>query len=646
MTKTATKTKTPATDAIVTDPLGGYYEKDPASDIVPIELIEAGIYEVGDVPDASLEAEYKDHPEDELPIIWPPEMLKDIAWLVPSPTNPRKRFPDASINELAASIESVGIIEPLVVRQGSSVSDRPNGKNNGFEIDTILEIVCGERRYKAAVKAGLNQLPCIVRELTDEQVLDIQIHENLHREDVAPMDEAFGYKFLQDKLGCGLKELSLRVGKSEAFILNRLKLNALIDEIQMDIDAGIVPLAYALEIAKFSDPATQKDVYDECFDTDWDNVLGKHVPNKTELKPFKDLIWHINNEVLLQISKAPFNAKATNLRDDGLACGKCPERTGAAPGLFDKYEIGKKDCCLNRACYQAKTSRHLDLIRDTIAHDQGVDRENVPLVDGRRYSDRGDGVLTFYDFQKVADAEAGKEGVIRAVSASSDDFGQPVYIKLKADSSDGPSTSSVREKGSEKSAAEKKAFYKRKEELFDIKVGEIVRKRVLHLAGDKFAASFTIDGAGTDFLPQLLAKIWTTSNNGDDNCTKNQVVKPIMAEAMDASESDCQFGHYDAHGAYSRLSTYSCHNPNLMLFLFVHGNKGGMYYDSYKSQKPIRDLAEEYGIDYQLIDAEIRVECASKKARKMHEDYLKAIQDNKRDTPVPRQFLNTYKAID
>src|SRR5947208_861495 len=95
--------------------------------------------------------------------------FKLIGWKVlkTSPTNPRRRIDEQSIESLAESIRTQGILEPLIVRNG----------------DEKYEIVCGERRYRAARVASLTELPCLVRELTDEEVLDIQIHENLHRED-------------------------------------------------------------------------------------------------------------------------------------------------------------------------------------------------------------------------------------------------------------------------------------------------------------------------------------------------------------------------------------------------------------------------------------------------------------------------------
>ncbi|MEP6789329.1 MAG: ParB/RepB/Spo0J family partition protein, partial [Acidobacteriota bacterium] len=102
------------------------------------------------------------------PATQPDYKLIAVEELQTSPTNPRRRINEQTIQSLAESIRTQGVLEPLIVRKA----------------DEKYEIVCGERRYRAAKVATISELPCLVRDLTDEQVLDIQIHENLHREDV------------------------------------------------------------------------------------------------------------------------------------------------------------------------------------------------------------------------------------------------------------------------------------------------------------------------------------------------------------------------------------------------------------------------------------------------------------------------------
>jgi ParB family chromosome partitioning protein len=157
-------------------------------------------------------------------------------------------------------------------------------------------------------------VPCIIRTLTNEEVLDIQIHENLHREDVHPIDEAFGYKFLQDKLSCNIAELALRVGKTESYVLNRLKLNQLIKEAQDDIDAGILPLVYALEIAKYPPETQAGDPKESRLRKNQLSRLGTWKMGNTKARrktklPFNSFQAWIKNNVLYQLSSAVFDRK-------------------------------------------------------------------------------------------------------------------------------------------------------------------------------------------------------------------------------------------------------------------------------------------------------------------------------------------------
>ena len=159
--------------------------------------------------------------------------------------------------------------------------------------------------YCAASIVGVIEIPCLVRKLSDEQVLDIQIHENLHREDVHPMDEAYGYKFLKEKLNCDVKKLALRVGKSEGYVFNRLKLNSLIAEAQKDVDDEHLPLVYAREIAKYT-PEIQQLIYGEVYKKESKYEGGDYiyVPIKGQMVPWKLFIEWINTNIHHLLSKA------------------------------------------------------------------------------------------------------------------------------------------------------------------------------------------------------------------------------------------------------------------------------------------------------------------------------------------------------
>lgn len=149
--------------------------------------------------------------------------------ITPSPFQPRRTFDEAKIEELAASIRNQGIIQPLVVRP----------KNDGFEL------IAGERRWRAAMKAGLSRVPVVVRTASDHEALQLALVENLQREDLNPIEEASGYRRLQEEFQWSQEEMAERVGKSRPAIANSLRLLALPPEVQQEVTAGNLPAGQA-----------------------------------------------------------------------------------------------------------------------------------------------------------------------------------------------------------------------------------------------------------------------------------------------------------------------------------------------------------------------------------------------------------------
>ena len=149
--------------------------------------------------------------------------------ITPSPFQPRRSFDEAKIEELAASIRNQGIIQPLVVR--------PRG--DGFEL------IAGERRWRAAMKAGLSKVPVVTRDASDHEALQLALVENLQREDLNPIEEASGYRRLQEEFHWSQEETAEKVGKSRPAIANSLRLLALPIEVQQEISAGNLPAGQA-----------------------------------------------------------------------------------------------------------------------------------------------------------------------------------------------------------------------------------------------------------------------------------------------------------------------------------------------------------------------------------------------------------------
>lgn len=146
-----------------------------------------------------------------------------------SPFQPRRSFDEAKIDELASSIRNQGIIQPLIVRP----------KNDGFEL------IAGERRWRAAMRAGLSHVPVVVREASDHEAMQIALVENLQREDLNSIEEANGYRRLQEEFHWSQEEMAEKVGKSRSAIANSMRLLTLPNEVQQEVISGNLPAGQA-----------------------------------------------------------------------------------------------------------------------------------------------------------------------------------------------------------------------------------------------------------------------------------------------------------------------------------------------------------------------------------------------------------------
>jgi len=153
----------------------------------------------------------------------------EVDRITPSPFQPRRTFDEAKIEELAASIRNQGIIQPLVVRR----------KGDGYEL------IAGERRWRAAMRAGLTQVPIVVRDASDHEALQLALVENLQREDLNPIEEANGYRRLQEEFQWSQEEVAEKVGKSRPAIANAMRLLSLPAEVQQEVSSGNLPAGQA-----------------------------------------------------------------------------------------------------------------------------------------------------------------------------------------------------------------------------------------------------------------------------------------------------------------------------------------------------------------------------------------------------------------
>ncbi|MGI6727085.1 MAG: ParB/RepB/Spo0J family partition protein [Anaerovoracaceae bacterium] len=177
----------------------------------------------------------------------------DIHKIKPNANQPRRHFDIEKIEELAKSIESHGVIQPILVRESGI----------GFEI------VAGERRWRAARKAGLKEIPCILRELTEEQNMFIALIENMQREDLNDIEEARGIELMIRNYGLTQEEVSKSVGKSRPYISNALRLLKLPKNIQEMVVQGVLTGGHARAIAGIKDHNKQMIAAEKCVKLGW-----------------------------------------------------------------------------------------------------------------------------------------------------------------------------------------------------------------------------------------------------------------------------------------------------------------------------------------------------------------------------------------
>jgi len=169
-----------------------------------------------------------------------------IELIEPNPDQPRKIFNEAELSELAESIAEKGLIQPLLVRPLPGAAER-------------YQIVAGERRWRAAQKARLHEAPCVVRELTDRETLEIAIVENVQRADLNAVEEARALRQLVENFGHTQEDVARAVGKSRAHVANTLRLLALPDRVLDRLAAGEISAGHARAVATAPDPAALVD---------------------------------------------------------------------------------------------------------------------------------------------------------------------------------------------------------------------------------------------------------------------------------------------------------------------------------------------------------------------------------------------------
>lgn len=276
-----------------------------------------------------------------------------------SETNPRKHFAQGALEELGKSIEVQGIIQPLIVRVSVPWTERMSGV-------THYEIVAGERRYRSGCAVGLMEFPTIVRVLADWEVVELQLIENLQREDVTAYEEAVGYASLLELVDAAGEKLYTperiagKIGKSESYVAHRLNVRQAPAELLEAMVEGIVGVKVVERVGKFPHRA------------DRERLAAEVLRPKHSDKPmtFRELEKHIAEHYQNSLKGAVFDGDDVSLVKGAGACAVCPYRSGNDPELEGLLQTGRKgegrgskggadpNLCLNPNCFRAKTEAH------------------------------------------------------------------------------------------------------------------------------------------------------------------------------------------------------------------------------------------------------------------------------------------------
>ena len=221
-----------------------------------------------------------------------PDSIVDINKVEPNREQPRKNFDEDALLELSESIKQFGLLQPILVQ------DRK----------TYYEIIAGERRWRASKLAGLKEVPVIVRNYTEQEIVEISLIENIQREDLNPIEEAQAYKRLLTEFNLKQDEIAERVSKSRTAVTNSMRLLKLCDEVQQMIINDMISTGHARAIISIENPEEQYALAQKIFDEKMSvrdvekyiKNLNKPVKEKKKINKSLEVIYQEKEEILKQ----------------------------------------------------------------------------------------------------------------------------------------------------------------------------------------------------------------------------------------------------------------------------------------------------------------------------------------------------------
>lgn len=466
--------------------------------------------------------------------------LIPLSKIRPSPTNPRKHLGD--LDGLTATIKKHGVRQPVSVRR--------KGK-------TQFELVYGHRRHAAAKKAGLELLPATICDLTDDEVLELQIIENSQREDVHPLDEADGYKLLA-KRGQSAAEISERVGRSPKHVAERLRLADLVPAARKALDKEQMTLGAAVELAKLPTAHLQNKAFDELKKRFWFQMgqIENGGLRKAHVEQF------IQENYLLRLRGVPWKLDDAELAPKRGACNVCPKRTSAQAELFDS--ASKTDLCLDQECFRAKSDAAFQRMKadsdgvfiDGKAAKQALTYDGgfTNLTDSKWIDGKDVKISTIVKKAKVPTAKIQDPTTKQIINAVSDEDLNKALKAYSPEAADRRTTTSA-----ERKAERAKENEKRRQQ-------KMVVDRVLAEASEAFntddlnfsevLCEFVVDRMDSDIQRQVVKrrelepvreKVWAGSDKTQLNVRRT--IRKAYDEADEAGKQNLIFELLLAHSA-------------------------------------------------------------------------------------------------
>jgi ParB/RepB/Spo0J family partition protein len=282
-----------------------------------------------------------------------------------SKSNPRRHFDKKGLEELAESIQRQGVLSPLLVRFLGFAAAKAGA----------YEVVCGARRYRAAKLAGVSEVPVRVVELTDDQVLELQVVENLQREGVHPMDEALGYEALQ-KRGYSAAAIAAKVGKSVSYVNARLRFTSLGAVGRDAFLEGKLSPSVALLVARVPHAELQAKAVKEIVGAGHGRQ-AEHAPTVFEVRRL------LQAGYMRSLKDCQFPKASATLLPAAGPCTTCPKRTGSQRELFD--DVDSPDVCTDPRCFAQKQDAHWQNVSKDHALLHGKDAVVKKSADAARY---------------------------------------------------------------------------------------------------------------------------------------------------------------------------------------------------------------------------------------------------------------------